>query len=153
MTSINTRADLDAVDGTPEHAEFMAALAGSIYRLEKDDAVQAWQVVQDTRTIERFGFTLADFPQAAAPALPDYVPVQPAVPQSVTMRQARLALAAAGLLSPVNTAVAAGGESLQIEWEFAATVDRNWPTLAVLQAALGLTDGQIDVLFTTAAGL
>ena len=131
----------------------MAALAGSIYRLEKDDAVQAWQAVQDTRSIERFGFTLVDFPQAAAPALPDYVSVQPAVPQSVTMRQARLALAAAGLLAPVNTAVAAGGEALQIEWEFAATVDRTWPTLAALQAALGLSDAQIDALFTTAAGL
>lgn len=80
-------------------------------------------------------------------------PPIPTVPQSVTMRQARLALAAAGLLSSVNQAVAAGSEAMQIEWEFAATVDRNWPTLAVLQAGLSLTDEQIDTLFVAASAL
>jgi len=153
MASVNTRADLDALDGTPAHAAFMTALAGSIYCLQKDDAAKMWRAVQDTSTIERFGYSLADFPQAKAPALPDYVSAEPAVPSTVTMRQARLALASAGLLAAVNAAVAAGGETLQIEWEFAATVDRTWPTLSALQAALGLSDAQVDALFVRAAGL
>lgn len=75
------------------------------------------------------------------------------VPASVTMRQARLALYSAGLLDTVAVAVAAGPKSVQIEWEFAATVDRNWPTLAALQSTLGLTEEQIDTLFISAATL
>lgn len=153
MPSINTRADLDALTGTSAHTAFMAALAGSIYRLEKDDAAKMWRSVQDTSAIERFGLTLADFPGVQAPPPPAYVSLQPTVPTSVTMRQARLALARAGLLVAVNAAVAAGGETLQIEWEFAATVDRTWPTLATLQVALGLTDAQVDALFVIASGL
>lgn len=75
------------------------------------------------------------------------------VPQCVTMRQARLALLYAGLLGAVQAAVAAAPQAVQIEWEFAATVDRNWPMLAVLQSALGLSDAQIDALFITAGAL
>ena len=75
------------------------------------------------------------------------------VPQSVTMRQARLALDGAGLLETVDSAIAAGPKSVQIEWEFAATVDRNWPTLSLLQSSLKLSDAQIDALFIQAATL
>lgn len=75
------------------------------------------------------------------------------VPQSVTMRQARLALYSSGLLDAVSGAVAAGPKSVQIEWEFAATVDRGWPTLAQLQTSLSLSDAQVDALFIQAAAL
>lgn len=73
---INTREDLDAVAGTPRHAEFMAYLKGSMTR-KQDVAVYPegynqlgydgdmiepqWQDVEDLSTIERFGFTKADF--------------------------------------------------------------------------------------------
>ena len=70
---INSRADLDAIVGTPEHNEFLAMLRGSLWRLEKDDQAQAWVSVEDNATIERFGFTRADFPNATAPSLPAYV--------------------------------------------------------------------------------
>ena len=72
---INTRADLDAIAGTPEHMDSMAILSGSLFRLEKDDILQTWKAVEDNSTIERFGFTRADFPNAVAPELPVYVPV------------------------------------------------------------------------------
>ncbi len=88
--------------------------------------------------------------------LPEY-PAQPAlpptVPQEVTMRRARLALHSAGLLDAVEAAVAAASRAVQIEWEFAGTVNRTWPTLLALQTPLGLTDQQIDDLFTLAATL
>ena len=75
---INTRDDLDAIAGTPEHAEFMEMLRGSMIR--KQDAQTypegygradyegpvlepIWQDVQDLSTIERFGFTSEDFAQ------------------------------------------------------------------------------------------
>lgn len=82
MNNINTRADLDALTGTPAHDTFMAALAGSVWRLEKDDAAKLWRAVQDASTIERYGFALSDFADVPAPALPAYVPPPTPSPQA-----------------------------------------------------------------------
>ena len=157
QTTINTREDLDAIAGTPEHVAFMALLAGTLWRLEKDDTAQAWVAIEDNSTIERFNFTRADFPDAQPPALPEYVPVVVAVPEVVTMRQARLALLGAGLLAQVNTAVAnmpgAEGDAARIEWEYAQEVRRDSPLVAALSVALGLTDETLDNLYKVAAGL
>lgn len=156
-TVINTREDLDAIAGTIEHDVFMATLRGTLWRLEKDDQARAWLAIEDNSTIERFGFTRADFPGAVAPALPAYVPPPSDVPQAVTMRQARLALLAANMLTTVNTAIAAmpgaEGEAARIEWEYAQEVRRGWPALAAIQPALGLSDAQVDDLFRLAATL
>ena len=76
-----------------------------------------------------------------------------AVPIEISMRQARLALHGAGLLASVETAVAQSTKDVQIEWEFAADLRRDWPTLVALSAALGLTDEQVDGLFMQAAQL
>lgn len=73
---INTREDLDALAGTPEHAQFMATLAGSIYRLEKDDEAKTWVAVEDASMIERFGFTRKDFADVHPPALHEYIAPQ-----------------------------------------------------------------------------
>lgn len=70
---INTRDDLDAIVGTPEHDEFVVVLRGTLWRLEKDDEAQAWVAVEDNTTVERFGFVRADFPDAQPPELPAYV--------------------------------------------------------------------------------
>ena len=81
----------------------------------------------------------------------------PSVPQSVTMRQARLALLKAGKLDAVNTAIAnmpgSEGEAARIEWEYAQEVRRDSPLAAGLSAALGLTDETLDNLYKVAAGL
>jgi len=73
MRLINTRSDLDAIAGTPEHAAFINVLKGSIYRLEKDDTAQQWVLVTDTTTIEKYGFTVADFTDLTPPDVPIYV--------------------------------------------------------------------------------
>lgn len=157
QTVINTREDLDAIAGTPEHVAFMTLLAGTLWRLEKDDTAQAWVAIEDNSTIERFNFTRADFPDAQPPALPEYVPVVVAVPEVVTMRQARLALLGAGLLAQVNTAVAnmpgAEGDAARIEWEYAQEVRRDSPLVVALSEILGLTSAQLDDLFTNGAKL
>lgn len=154
---INTRADLDALQDTPEHARFMNSLRGTLWRLEKDDVAKSWVAIEDNSGIARFGFARSDFPGVAAPALPVYVPPPSDVPQTVTMRQARLALLAAGKLAAVAAAIAAltspEKEAAQIEWEYSQTVDRNRPFVLLLGAALGLSDVQLDALFVQAAAL
>lgn len=73
---INTREDLDAAQGTPAYDTFMAYLKGSMSR-KKNTAVYpegygqpgytganidpVWVDIEDLSTIERFGFTKADF--------------------------------------------------------------------------------------------
>lgn len=81
----------------------------------------------------------------------------PTIPQSVTMRQARLALMGAGKLATINAAIAgmAGvqGEAARIEWEFSSEVKRNQPLVMSMGQALGLTAAQLDALFIAAAAL
>ena len=157
LTFINTREDLDAIAGTPEHDAFMVLLAGTLWRVEKDDTAKVWVAIEDSSTIERFAFTRADFPDAQPPALPEYVPVVDPVPEVVTMRQARLALLGVGMLAQVSAAVAsmpgAEGDVARIEWEFASTVERHSPLVLSLIATLGLTDAELDDLFRQAAAL
>jgi hypothetical protein len=73
---INTREDLDAIAGTPEHAEFMEFLKGSMTR-KQDVAVRpegygqpdyegamippVWADVENLGTITAFGFQKSDF--------------------------------------------------------------------------------------------
>lgn len=155
QTLINTRADLDAIAGTPEHVAFMALLAGTLWRLEKDDTAHAWVAIEDNSTIERFDFTRADFPDAQPPALPEYVPEVVAVPEVVTQRQARLALLQMGKLDEAEAALngitdAALRKAALIEWEFANEIRRDHPLIAQISAALNLTEQQIDQLFMRA---
>lgn len=75
------------------------------------------------------------------------------VPQQVTMRQARLTLLGAGLLDDVEVVIAAAGRAAQLEWEYAAVVDRSNPAVAAVQQQQALTDAQIDDLFREAAKL
>ena len=74
LAAINSREDLDAIQGTPDHTAFMGLLQGTLWRLQKDDAAGAWVAIEDNSTIERFGLTRADFAGALPPELPVYVP-------------------------------------------------------------------------------
>lgn len=78
-----------------------------------------------------------------------------AVPQSVTMLQARLQLLAAGLLDSANAIIAAmpgkDGDAARTMWEFAQNVNRNDPLVVSLCSKLDLSDAQADQLFIDAA--
>lgn len=84
-------------------------------------------------------------------------PGGPAVPQSVSMGQAQLALHDAGLLVHVEAAIEALPEPARtrarIEWTKRPTVERNSPLVAQLGAAVGLNDAVLDALFIAAAKL
>jgi len=68
---INNRKDLDAApDDVRER--FFNALARSINKYVWNGT--EWTLEQNTSEIERFGFTLADFPDAPVPDMPAYNP-------------------------------------------------------------------------------
>ncbi len=80
------------------------------------------------------------------------------VPQTITMRQARLALLNVGLLDQVNNAISSISDEIsrrkaEIDWEYATNVERNWPWVIQLAPILGLTDNQLDNLFIEASKL
>ena len=81
----------------------------------------------------------------------------PSVPAEVTMRQARLALHAAGKLSAVNAAINALPDppktAALIEWEYSSTVRRDSQFVAMLGPALGLDAAALDALFIAASKL
>lgn len=79
------------------------------------------------------------------------------VPTFVTMRQARLALLGAGLLSNIdlviNSLPSPQKEAAKIEWEYSQEVQRHNGFVSVLAPMLDMTDKQIDELFIQAAKL
>lgn len=83
------------------------------------------------------------------PADPPPVPVI----TSVTMRQALTALSRFGLLDAYKAAVAAADEETRIACEFSTEVQRDFPLVSTLAAALNLSEQQLDDLFTLAATL
>ena len=84
-------------------------------------------------------------------------PPIPPVPDTVSPRQARLALLGIGMLASVEQALATftgpQGVAARIDWEYATEVQRQSPLIASLGPALGLADEQIDDLFRAAATL
>lgn len=81
----------------------------------------------------------------------------PEAPAAVTMRQARRALHAAGMLAAIELALDALPDpdrtAARIEWEYSSEVQRHNGFVAQLAPALGLTDAQLDGLFISAAAL
>ena len=79
------------------------------------------------------------------------------VPPAVTMRQARLALLAAGALTTANGIIAGmsgkEGDAARIEWEYALLVERDSPLVVSMTSMLNLTEAEVDNLFVAASAL
>lgn len=75
------------------------------------------------------------------------------IPKVISMRQARLQLLNLGLLDAVNTQVSNLSQAAQIEWEYATEVNRNNTLVVSLQAALSMTDSDMDLFFLNACKL
>lgn len=80
-----------------------------------------------------------------------------AIPEVVTMRQARLALLQAGKLQLVQTAIdslpSPQKEAALIEWDYSSEVHRNRAFVQMLSVAIGLNNEQMDQLFINASKL
>jgi hypothetical protein len=75
------------------------------------------------------------------------------VPQSVKMRQARLALHQVGKLETVEQNIQLLDKPAQIEWEFAETVERSSPLVTKLSELLNMSTAEVDQLFISACTL
>ena len=75
----------------------------------------------------------------------------------VTPRQARLELAKRGQLANIDTIIASlpadQQEVVQIEWEYAVSIERNSPWVIQLGSALGFDEVGLDELFESASKL
>jgi hypothetical protein len=80
-----------------------------------------------------------------------------AIPQSISMRQARLMLSREGSLSAVQEAIdllpESQREEAQIEWDYAQMVNRDNPIMQLIAQKIGLTDEQLDEMFLEASKL
>ena len=76
MNIINTKEDVTALSEA-ERNQFIQSLRGTLWRLSKDDDLKTWVATEDNTTIQRFGFTRADFAEIVAPALPIYIDTSP----------------------------------------------------------------------------
>lgn len=104
--------------------------------------ISTGQTVERVEGVVKYVHTLEDAPP-------------PAVPAVVSMRQVRLALLGAGLLSQVDTAIDDMDEpdksAARIEWEYATELRRDHPLIAGLAAELELSEQQVDDLFIAAS--
>lgn len=136
-------------------AKYVLHAAGVVTNVIEADA--AWIAVNHpTADLLQDGVFVS--PGATRASANNYTVVVPVVvPAEVTMRQARLALRAAGKLAAVAAAIDAmpspTKEDAQIEWEYSNTLRRDHPLVTALGPALNLTGEQLDGLFITAAGL
>lgn len=84
----------------------------------------------------------------------EYIAPEPIiiVPNSITMRQARLYLLSIEKLDDVELLVQ-GNKAWQIEWEYANEVVRSNQLITALQTALNLSDTDVDNMFIEASKL
>ena len=149
LTLINSREDLDnAPDDVREL--YMVRLAAGINRWVWQGG--DWVLVQDTSTIERYGFTLEDFSDAPTPDKPTNNPDEDAKAQarasaSLTPAEFQLALLAIGELDNVEAAIPQSPREVQILWNKAQKFERMHPALVELGNQMGYTDEQMDALF------
>lgn len=82
---------------------------------------------------------------------PEPADIPPVVIPDISMRQARLALLADGLLDDVEAALSTA--EYKIWWDYSTTVERSNPLVIEVLTALGKTSEEIDQMFIGASQL
>lgn len=87
----------------------------------------------------------------------DYVPAQVVskiiVPVSVSPRQIRQALTAAGLRTQIEMAISSADQDTKDWWEFATSFERAHPMVIAMATGLGVSTAELDELFILAGSL
>lgn len=136
----------------PEHQRFQGFAI--VDADEKDISVFGWPATLIAPPVDNPELDCWRFDGTAWHACePPPAPV--VVPRSVSMRQARLALLAAGHLNRIEAVIERMPEphksASKIEWEYAAKVERHSDFVVQMGQALGMDDAQLDALFVAAA--
>ena len=148
---INNRKDLDASPADTRE-RFIASLVASInkWKWENGD----WVIRQNTTDIERFDFTLDDFPDAPVPEMPDYNPDQRALEQaresaSLSRADFKLGLLEMGELDAVKALMddPDADPRIKIMWEDSGRFERMNPDLLSFAEVMEYTESQLDQLF------
>jgi len=152
-TIINSREDLDALEGTVEHAEFMKLLEGSLWLIVRDDINRRFVALEDNSVIEKFGFTRADFPNAQPPELPEWTPPPSTIPTVVSPLQGNVALIQTGKMDAVQALLndPATDPMIKVVWDKASQFRRDSPTLQAVAQKLNWSESDLDALFELAA--
>jgi hypothetical protein len=79
-----------------------------------------------------------------------FVPPTPP-PSPVTPLQIRRALNSVGMRSQVEAILVAASQDAKDAWEFASEINRYDPMLCTMASSLGMTEEEIDQVFTLAA--
>ena len=118
--------------------------------------VRSWVTAASGRLPDGYEFRRVELvPADATPELPE----PPNVPESVSLRQFRMALKRAGLFAAVdslrtNPALTLEQRDDLTEFlEFSNAIERSHPLIAALSPMIGVTHEQIDGLFRLAATL
>jgi len=82
---------------------------------------------------------------------PEPADIPPVVIPDISMRQARLALLADGLLDDIEAAMST--PEYKIWWEYSTVVERNNPLVEQVLSILGKSDEEIDQMFIGASQL
>tara|TARA_R110000823_G_scaffold169206_1_gene301484 strand:+ start:178 stop:549 length:372 start_codon:yes stop_codon:yes gene_type:complete len=82
---------------------------------------------------------------------PEPADIPPVIIPDISMRQARLAFLADGLLATVASAITT--DEQKIWWEYSTVVERSNPLVIEVLTALGKTDEEIDNMFIGAVEL
>lgn len=127
-----------------------ARAVASVYGTPADEAA--------IRAMEEEAIALRAELRAYLPPYPEPTsPPAAIVPLRITARQAQLALLEAGLLDDVEAVIEALPANVRahvrIEWDRATHVERGSEVTQMVAVALGLTAGQVDALFMSAAEL
>lgn len=93
------------------------------------------ETLERENKIYRITYTTVAYPKTFAP---------------ITPRQVRLILLQNNLLDTVETLLTSQDRAVQVEWEYATYFERDNTLVCTMCAALGLTEEQVDKLFTDA---
>ena len=153
---INNRKDLDAAP-TDTRERFIASLAASVNKWKWENG--EWVIRQNTTDIERFDFTLDDFPDAPVAEMPDYNPEERALEQaresaSLSRADFKLGLLDMGELDNVKAAMTDPNTDprVVILWEDAERFNRMHPDLLSFAQVMGYSEQQLDQLFGVETG-
>ena len=152
---INNRSDIESLS-FEDRTQFMNLLAGSVWKLQRDDENQRWILIEDLSTITKYGISMGELSDIPKPDIPEWKPLpDPRESIQCTALQGLLALDQSGLASAYQTW--ADDSSRTFAEKAFITRAQTWrrmdPILLSAAVALGLTEQQLDELFELAVTL